>query len=211
MDATPPDAPEPDGRAELRRAAFLEAARDVFLEYGYEAASMAEIVRRAGGSLSTLYAQFGDKEGLFLAMVDARVAEITEQLEIELAAHAPLREGLQRIGERVLALTLAPRSVAMMRLMASQARKFPDLVRRYYKAGPDRVRQALAVYLADRAAAGEIALADPEEAAGLFFDLLRGRPHFRALFDDEFAPDEAMRRALTERAVRVFMAAAPVL
>jgi hypothetical protein len=27
------------GRAELRRAAFLKAARDVFLEYGYEAAN----------------------------------------------------------------------------------------------------------------------------------------------------------------------------
>ena len=43
-------APEPEaGRAELRRAAFLQAARDVFLEYGYEAANMAEIVKRAGG------------------------------------------------------------------------------------------------------------------------------------------------------------------
>ena len=53
-------ASEPEaGRAELRRAAFLRAAREVFLEFGYENANMAEIVRRAGGSLSTLYAQFG--------------------------------------------------------------------------------------------------------------------------------------------------------
>ena len=36
---------EPEaGRAELRRAAFLKAAREVFLEHGYEAANMAEIV-----------------------------------------------------------------------------------------------------------------------------------------------------------------------
>ena len=95
--------PEPEaGRAELRRAAFLKAARDVFLEYGYEAANMAEIVKRAGGSLSTLYAQFGGKKGLFEAMIDARVNELTEQMQIELAAHAPLREGLRRIGEAFL-------------------------------------------------------------------------------------------------------------
>jgi AcrR family transcriptional regulator len=80
-------APEPEaGRAELRRAAFLKAARDVFLEYGYEAANMAEIVKRAGGSLSTLYAQFGGKKGLFEAMIDARVTDLTEQMHIELAS-----------------------------------------------------------------------------------------------------------------------------
>ena len=94
---------EPEaGRAELRRPAFLKPARDVFLEYGYEAANMAEIVKRAGGSLSTLYAQFGGKKGLFEAMIDARVTELTEQMQIELAAHAPLREGLKRIGEAFL-------------------------------------------------------------------------------------------------------------
>jgi AcrR family transcriptional regulator len=89
-EATSPATPEPEaGRAELRRAAFLEAARDVFLEFGYEQANMAEIVRRAGGSLSTLYAQFGGKKGLFEAMIDSRVSELTEQMQVELAAHAP--------------------------------------------------------------------------------------------------------------------------
>ena len=69
---------QPLSRGEKRRAAFIAAARQVFLEQGYEAASMSEIVLRAGGSLSTLYAQFGDKQGLFIAMLDARVRRITE-------------------------------------------------------------------------------------------------------------------------------------
>ncbi|MBU1289240.1 MAG: TetR/AcrR family transcriptional regulator, partial [Alphaproteobacteria bacterium] len=54
---------EPLSRGDKRRAAFIAAARQVFLEQGYEAASMSEIVLRAGGSLSTLYSQFGDKQG----------------------------------------------------------------------------------------------------------------------------------------------------
>ena len=80
-EAPSPGAPEPEaGRAELRRAAFLGAARDVFLEFGYEQANMAEIVRRAGGSLSTLYAQFGGKKGLFEAMIAHLREAVTAQL-----------------------------------------------------------------------------------------------------------------------------------
>src|SRR6185503_11663156 len=119
--------PEPEaGRAELRRAAFLKAARDVFLEAGYEAANMAEIVKRAGGSLSTLYSQFGGKKGLFEAMIDARVTELTAQMHIELAAHAPLKEGLRRIGETFLLKQTQPESLDVFRLMVAQAKKFPE-------------------------------------------------------------------------------------
>jgi AcrR family transcriptional regulator len=135
---------EPEaGRAELRRAAFLKAAREVFLECGYEAANMAEIVKRAGGSLSTLYAQFGGKKGLFEAMIDSRVEELTEQMQIELAAHAPLKEGLRRIGERFMGSLCEPESLDVFRLMVGQARKFPDIADSFARLGPERVRTAL--------------------------------------------------------------------
>ena len=41
-------------RTEARREAILEVASQVFLEFGYERASMAEIVKRIGGSKSTI-------------------------------------------------------------------------------------------------------------------------------------------------------------
>ena len=87
---------------------------------------MAEIVKRAGGSLSTLYAQFGGKKGLFEAMIDARVNDLTAQMHIELAAHAPLKEGLRRIGETFLLKQTQPESLDVFRLMVAQARKFPE-------------------------------------------------------------------------------------
>lgn len=199
-------APEPEaGRAELRRAAFLKAARDVFLEYGYEAANMAEIVKRAGGSLSTLYAQFGGKKGLFEAMIDARVTDLTEQMHIELAAHAPLREGLRRIGEAFLFKQLEADSLDVFRLMVSQAKKFPDLAEAFGKRGPEAVRRALAEYLVDRANAGEIKISNPELAAATFFDLVRSRIQFRALLLPSYQPTEAEVRETVDRAVKVFL------
>jgi AcrR family transcriptional regulator len=199
-------APEPEtGRAELRRAAFLKAARDVFLEAGYEAANMAEIVRRAGGSLSTLYSQFGGKKGLFEAMIDARVNELTAQMHIELAAHAPLKEGLRRIGETFLAKQTQPESLDVFRLMVAQAKKFPEMAEAWSKRAPEAVRKALADYLTDRAKAGEIKIANPDLAASVFFDLVRSRIQFRALLMPAYTPTEAEIRDTVDRAVKVFL------
>ncbi len=207
------DSPAPDleiaepetGRAEMRRAAFLKAAREVFLEFGYDAANMAEIVRRAGGSLSTLYAQFGGKKGLFEAMIDSRVGVLTEQMHIELAAHAPLREGLRRIGEAFLARQLDPESVDVMRLMIAQAKKFPEMAQTWSTRAPDAVRRALAIYLEDRARAGEVKIANAEQAASVFFDLMRSRLQFRALLTPGYVASEQEVRETVERAVKVFM------
>ncbi len=198
--------PEPEsGRAELRRAAFLKAARDVFLEAGYEAANMAEIVKRAGGSLSTLYSQFGGKKGLFEAMIDARVTELTAQMHIELAAHAPLKEGLRRIGETFLIQQCEPESLDLFRLMVAQAKKFPELAEAWGKRAPEQVRKALADYLADRSRAGEIKISNPDLAAAVYFDLVRARIQFRALLMPSYTPTEAEIRETVDRAVKVFL------
>jgi AcrR family transcriptional regulator len=198
--------PEPEaGRAELRRAAFLKAARDVFLEFGYEQANMAEIVRRAGGSLSTLYAQFGGKKGLFEAMIDARVQTVTQQMQMELAAHAPLRQGLTRIGENFLAHHASPQAIDVFRLMVSQAKKFPEMADAWNKRATEGVRKALATYLEDRAKAGEIRIANYEVAASVFLDLVRARIQFRALGVPSYTASEQDIREAVDRAVKVFV------
>jgi len=199
-------ASEPEaGRAELRRAAFLRAAREVFLEFGYEQANMAEIVRRAGGSLSTLYAQFGGKQGLFEAMIDSRVSELTEQMEVELAAHAPLREGLQRIGEAFLVKQTQPETLDVMRLMVAQAKKFPEVAEQWSKRAPEAIRKALAGYLEDRANAGEIKIQNYELAASVYFDLVRSRIQFRSLLMPSYRPTDQEIHDTVERAVKVFI------
>ncbi|MEZ6030625.1 MAG: TetR/AcrR family transcriptional regulator [Hyphomonadaceae bacterium] len=198
-------AQEPEtGRAELRRVAFLKAARDVFLEFGYEQANMAEIVRRAGGSLSTLYAQFGGKKGLFEAMIDARVQAVTQQMQVELAAHAPLNQGLRRIGEHFLTLHASPQSIDVHRLMVSQAKKFPEMAEAWNKRVTEGVRKALAIYLEDRATAGEIRISNFEVAASVFLDLVRARIQLRALGVPSYVASEQDIREAVDRAVKVF-------
>jgi AcrR family transcriptional regulator len=48
--------------------ALLDAARAVFVEQGFADASIAEVVRRAGSSVGSLYHHFGGKSELFVAL-----------------------------------------------------------------------------------------------------------------------------------------------
>ena len=198
-------------RGELRRAAFLKAAEAVFLEYGYEASSMAEIVRRAGGSLSTLYLQFGDKEGLFQAVVDERVSLLTQGTGLALNENLPLREGLQQIGEGLLRIVTSQTSVESFRLMVATAKRFPDIANRHTRQIPQRIRDALASYIQSRVAAGDLQVTDCAAAAGLFVDMVRTHTQLLALMDPGYqATDDEIRERVT-RAVNMFMGGAAAL
>ncbi len=57
-------------RSAATRQGFLSAARAVFGEEGFAEASVAEIVRRAGSSVGSMYHHFGGKNELFVALYD---------------------------------------------------------------------------------------------------------------------------------------------
>lgn len=57
--------------AEKTRAAILEAATEAFAELGLGGARVDEIARRAGFNKALLYHYFGNKETLFLAVLEA--------------------------------------------------------------------------------------------------------------------------------------------
>ncbi|MAN44882.1 MAG: TetR/AcrR family transcriptional regulator [Alphaproteobacteria bacterium] len=197
--------PIANNRAELRRKAFLQAARQVFLEQGYEAANMSEIVRRAGGSLTTLYNQFGDKKGIFLAMLDESLSEITHAMEVESQTHAPVREGLNRIGIQFVSQLTRPDSLETYRLIVGLARQFPDVAKSFSEKGPDKVRVALAAYLRDREEAGEINAENPTQLASLFLDMVRMGLQSRALLDSDFRPTQEEVESTVRRAVDIFL------
>src|SRR5262245_44436699 len=63
-------------RAEPRAetgARLLEAAAEVFAERGFHGASVEDISERAGYTRGAFYANFDDKDAVFLALVDERL------------------------------------------------------------------------------------------------------------------------------------------
>jgi AcrR family transcriptional regulator len=55
-------------RAQITRAALLDAAREVFTAAGYDAANMVDIAERAGASVGSLYHHFAAKSDLYTTL-----------------------------------------------------------------------------------------------------------------------------------------------
>jgi len=192
-------------KLEKRKRNFLSAAFEVFLEQGYEAANISEIVQRAGGSNATLYSLFGDKKGLLLAVLKERIEALKASMEVELSAHSPVREGLRRIGKDFVARVTHPHSLEFRRLLITVSIQHPEVSAQYLEQGPDRVVKALATYLEDRKTAGEIDFPDPEIAASDFLELASSHLVNRALFNPLFRPDEKMVSTSVDHAIDVFL------
>ena len=60
---------------QANRAALLAAAREVFAELGYGAASVRDVVRRTDLATGTFYNYFPDKEALFRALLEESASE----------------------------------------------------------------------------------------------------------------------------------------
>ena len=58
-----------------KRRQILDGARKVFMDLGFDGASMGEIARSAGVSKGTLYVYFADKNRLFEAIVEEESIE----------------------------------------------------------------------------------------------------------------------------------------
>lgn len=79
------------------RQAILDAAREVFTEMGYGAASIRDVVRRTGLASGTFYNYFPDKQSVFQAVLEERTTELRRRLRETRAratdADAIVREG----------------------------------------------------------------------------------------------------------------------
>lgn len=63
-------------RSTRRLAGFLDAAADLFVEVGFEAATMTAIAERTGASIGTLYHYFPDKRSIASALITQYAQEI---------------------------------------------------------------------------------------------------------------------------------------
>src|SRR5207244_13593147 len=87
--AAGPDRPARD--ADRTRAAILDAATTEFARHGLGGARVDSISASAGANKRMLYYYFGDKEGLFLAVLEAAYARIRNaEQQLSLVDMAPV-------------------------------------------------------------------------------------------------------------------------
>jgi AcrR family transcriptional regulator len=177
-----------------KRQDVLAGALTVFARDGYARASIDVIAAAAEVSTRTLYNHFGDKAGLFraviqesatkvaaaqLAIIEAQLTEITD-LEADLVAFG--------IAWRTPMPDYAEHS-ALVRQLNAEAGHIPqEAIDAWQEAGPIAVRRALADRLAAFAEDGLLRIDDPMRAALHFSLLISGaNPSYRG---GSMTPDE---------------------
>lgn len=133
-------------RTERNRGLVLAAAREVFLDRGYHAATLEDIAERAGFSKGIVYSQFESKADLFLALLDARIADRANE-NAELVRDLSGEAGIRAIIEHGTRLARSdPRwSLALMEFRIHAARD-PDLRARYAAAHEVTITRVAALF-----------------------------------------------------------------
>ena len=172
-----------------RRDEILDLAIEVLAERGYRDASMLEIAKRAAASKETLYAWFGDKQGLFEAAIRRNAETVQGVLQGQLESDAPPERTLPEFGRALLALLLGDSAVAINRAAIAEVRAEPRLAETLARAGRDATLPAFLRYLERQQERGLLQLdAGPEEAAEVYLGLLLGDRQVRRLLGRIPAP-----------------------
>ena len=199
----PARAPEDDG---AKRRQILDGAAAVFLEKGFDAASMGEIARAAGVSKGTLYVYFDDKQALFDAIVQEACHIHAERVFEFDHAERDVAAVLAKLGVAFATVMCRPEQMSAIRTVIAIADRMPDLGRQFYETGPARGGQKLAAYLDAQVAAGMLAVDDTVIAAEQFMGAVMATSFRRTLFNCGAPTSEEIEYAVGI-AVRTFMAA----
>ncbi len=84
------------------RASLMHSAACVFARRGLQAASIDEVAEEAGFTKGAFYANFKNKEELFLAMLDERFSKRIENIEQVIAEGGSATEKAQRAGDKLV-------------------------------------------------------------------------------------------------------------
>ena len=191
-----------------RRDHILDIAVEVLAERGYRDANMLEVARRAKASKETLYSWFGDKRGLFEAVIRRNAVSVQGVMADQLEADVPVEDALLAFGRALLTLLLGDGAVALNRAAIAEAASDRRLADILVAEGRQATLPAFVGYLEGRAKSGLLALDAPQEAAEDFLGLLLGDLQIRRLLGVRPKPGraqiEARARAATEKFLRLY-------
>jgi AcrR family transcriptional regulator len=175
---------------------ILDAARKMFLERGFEGASIDEIAAVARSGKPTIYARFLDKRALFTAVVTRDIVGRIEQFKGDVPAVGSIEERLAGAGLALLDWGLSSERMGMMRLAVAEVQRFPDLASTVSQTALERSTEVAARLLGEMAQSSELGTLPafaPQRlptTARSFLDLVVLPIMLRALFEQRL---EALR------------------
>ena len=190
-DAPGRSAPELSAKAR-RRGAILDAAETLFIERGYDRTGLADVVRRSGGSLATLYDMFASKQGLLHAIAIRWRDETTaDRARRESSGGESPREVLLGYVRSECEIWRTPRAAALVRMLVSECLRDRTFAADIYRDLHLPFIAGLASLFVAWSQEGAARIDDPEATARLFAATISGDMILSRLSGlEEAVPDE---------------------
>lgn len=192
-------------KTEAKRRAILNAATTVFRRVGFERASMAEILKKVGGSKATLYNYFPSKERLFFEVMYETKAVELEVVAASLPADVPdFKAALVQLGCELLRLMYAPEAIAIRRLSITES-GHSEIGKMCHERTTVPIEKHVAEFLKRAMKRGDLRTADPKYAAMQLLSLYESELLQRMLLGvmTVFRPEAI--NASVRRAVETFL------
>lgn len=194
------------GKAESRCTKILDVAYRLFLDNGYENVSMNDIVKHAGGSLATLYKHFGNKEQLFIYILEQKSEEVFGEWGRKSVSYEGRIEAfLMETGRMFLELVTTPDAILFHRLLISigyiDNAKLNKMVIQDLMSIPVKV---IAHYLDNEKAKGNIEVEDTYLVADQFLNAVKGPFLFQTILGIKIDISEEARLKALRQVVTIF-------
>jgi AcrR family transcriptional regulator len=188
-----------------KRRQILDGARKVFMDLGFDGASMGEIARSAGVSKGTLYVYFADKNRLFEAIVEEEVlAQGKAAFNFDPARDVGTT--LRDFGQAYIQLLCRPGGGSALRTVMAIAERMPEVGRRFYDHVIALTIARLCAYLKARVGSDQLAIEDCELAATQFMQMCQASLFLPFVFQAAPAPSAERIAQVVESATRIFLA-----
>ena len=189
-----------------KRRQILDGARNVFMDLGFDGASMGEIARSAGVSKGTLYVYFADKNRLFEAIVEEEALE-QGKVAFDFDPERDVATTLMDFGQAYIRMLCRPGEGSAIRTVMAIAERMPEVGRRFYEHVLENRINRLAGYLDARVKAKDLTIDDCKLAASQFMQMCQSSLFLPFIFQAAPAPSSERIAKVVESATRMFLAA----
>jgi len=189
-----------------KRRQILDGARKVFMDLGFDGASMGEIARSAGVSKGTLYVYFADKNRLFEAIVEEESLE-QGKVAFNFDPERDVTTTLMDFGQSYVQVLCRPGGGSAIRTVMAIAERMPDVGRRFYTNVILVTTARLAEYLQARAQLDDLKIDDFELASMQFTQMCQASLFLPFIFQAAPAPSAERIAEVIASATRMFLAA----
>lgn len=191
----------PKGQESQSRERVLDSALQLFLEHGYGNLSMETVARDAHVSMRTIYSHFGNKAGLFGAVI----RRCSDQFVDSLPEFGEPREALLAFARQFISRITQPDAVRIRTILIGESLRFPELASQFYEEGPQRTLDRLTAFFSKHQRTGYFVELNPQRLADHFLSCLRNERFHKLQLGLAPIPNEDEIEDWVQQTVELFL------